>query len=234
MTMTTVPSTLPHLLKTEGFETEISRAEITRILKYLDSWREWMYRSWLGEVHGSITAEEIAANVGGLMTMAIVLHCLRLRLPHLPDRLNELLCPNRDGTIADLAERLRLTVPAWMGPVLFSPLDFNSNEPIPRVVWNEDWDEQVGLALHQLFGDRPMPVWFFGDFHQLCVARAVQIDRHLNYERLDQNLGRVSLVRCRRSGTVHHKGGDDVQSDRRTSRKRVAPSHPDCDRQGHG
>jgi Eco57I restriction-modification methylase len=171
MTMIEVSSALPHLLKTEGFEAEISRADITRLLKYLDSWREWVYRSWLGEAHGSVTAEELAANVDGLMTMSVVLHCLRSRLPHLPDRLNELLCSNQDGTIADLAERLRLTVPVWIGPVLFSPHDFNSVDPIPRNVWTEDWDEQVALALYQLFNDRPMPIWFFGDFHQLCVAR---------------------------------------------------------------
>lgn len=109
------------------------------------------------------------------MTMAVVLHCLRSRLPRLPGRLSELLRPNQIGTIADLAEIIRLKVPVWMGSVLFSPLDFNSIELIPKVVWNEDWDEQIVLALHQLFDDRPMPVWFFGDFHQLCGARPLSV-----------------------------------------------------------
>lgn len=171
MAKPTEPCVLPHLLKAEGRESELSHAHITRALKYIDRWREWIYRSWLRKARTSATAEQVAENVDGLLTIAIVLHYLRPRLPGLQRNVSQLLRSGQCRTIAELVEHLRSEVPALLGPVLFGARDFSRAEPIPDVIQGADWEEHICLAMRQLFDDQSLPVWFFGDFHQLCIAR---------------------------------------------------------------
>ena len=170
MTMTTEPRVLPYLLKAEGLEADLSHAQITQTLKYIDRRREWIYRSWLSKARTSVAAEQVAEDVDGLLTIALVLHYLRPRLPQLPGNVGELRS-GQHSTIAELAESLRSKTPALLGSVLFSSRDFSSAEPVPEVVWMEDWEEQIGLAVRQLFDNQAPPTWFFGDFHQLCAVR---------------------------------------------------------------
>ena len=80
-----------------------------------------MYLSWLGEAHGSITPEKLGEDVDGLMTMTVVLHCLRARLPQLPGKLNELLCPNQGCTTAGRGEHLRSKTPVMDGICTLQP-----------------------------------------------------------------------------------------------------------------
>ena len=63
--------------------------------------------------------------------------------------------------------------PAWV------PVDAS----IPVAVFASDWEKRIANALWLLFRDHPLPLSFFGDFHQLCVANPLGTDASRRYER---------------------------------------------------
>jgi len=62
--------------------------------------------------------------------------------------------------------------PGFRQPHLFQPPCFASG-----------WEKRIADALWLLFRDHPLPLLFFGDFHQLCVANPLGTDASRRYER---------------------------------------------------
>jgi len=54
---------------------------------------------------------------------------------------------------------------------------------IPVVVLALDWEKRIADALWLVFRDHPLPLSWFGDFHQLCVANPLGSDTSRRYER---------------------------------------------------
>ncbi len=59
---------------------------------------------------------------------------------------------------------------------------------IPPPVVESNWERRLGNAVSLLFRDRPLPLSFFGDYHQLCVANPLRRQltpdgRSVRYER---------------------------------------------------
>lgn len=161
----------PHLLKTQGCEAELPHAQIAGILQHINHHREGVFQCWRNEAYPSANLDEIADNVDKLLSLAIIVRYLKQRLPQPPSKLGELAQHDREMTVSKLAHILRMQVPPLLGPVLFDPCEFSDQQPIPPIIWKNAWDEQINVVVDQLFDDRVIPVWFFGDFHQLCVAR---------------------------------------------------------------
>lgn len=78
---------------------------------------------------------------------------------------------------------------------MFPKNAFASADEVPKIIRESDWARHIWKALEHLFDGRPLPVWFFGDLHQLCIARPLMPQR-------DGDRGRRSEIRYRRG--IHY------------------------------
>jgi predicted helicase len=55
--------------------------------------------------------------------------------------------------------------------------------PVPTTLFESRWEHRIVDAVWLLLGDHPIPLTFFGDYHQLCVANPLGVDCSRRYER---------------------------------------------------
>ncbi len=163
---TSTGRSLPHLLKDQTSSNSPSRSELVRVLRYIDRWREWMYQTWRGE-----GANNPAEAPDDLLSIVVLLHyCAQRWEP--AQQCKQLL---RDGqcwtSVKGFAEFGRKMLPGLIGRTLFPDTEFTSVDEVPKAIRESDWSRCICGALDQLFDGRLLPAWFFGDLHQLCVAR---------------------------------------------------------------
>lgn len=125
-----------------------------------------MYQTWRGESTSNPTE-----TVDDLLSIVVLLHyCAQRWGP--AERCKQLL---HDGqcwtTVKGFAKFGREMLPGLIGRTLFPGTEFTSVDEVPKPIRESDWSSSICEALDQLFDGRPLPAWFFGDLHQLCVAR---------------------------------------------------------------
>jgi methylase of polypeptide subunit release factors len=168
MTALSHERTLPMLLKNEGFEERLSHTIISKGLAQITRIRRWLFQTWTFTKDRSIDDKEMAYLVNELVSLGIIHYFLKHRIPHLPEHFRDIEHPESETTLGSLSDALRRQLPTLLQTTLALP---THKQTIPTSIMHKDWAVQLGHVLDQLFPKRNLPTWFFGDFHQLCIAQ---------------------------------------------------------------
>lgn len=90
-----------------------------------------------------------------------------------------------DRTIStlDLYGRLQASLTCSILRSVFEPSWAPVAISVPTTIFESRWERRIADAVWLLLGDHPIPLTFFGDYHQLCVANPLGIDSSRRYER---------------------------------------------------
>jgi hypothetical protein len=158
-------------------------AEASRFWKYLHRWRVVLFERWKQEVGDVVGPAELGQSVDHLVGTSLLLRYVQSwRGPDVP--LLKAFCPgDRTASILDLYARIQTSFSCPILRSVFEPSWAPAAIPVPTALFESRWEHRIADAVWLFLGDHPIPLTFFGDYHQLCVANPLGMDRSRRYER---------------------------------------------------
>ena len=174
------PRDMPRLLE-PGWVPAPSQAR--RFWEYLHRWRVSLFHHWIREGCGDTQPADLARLVDHLLgTRLLLCYVGRWTEAGTPD-LQGLCAGSSQPTSWNLSAAIQASFSCPILRSVFDPAWVPINTSIPVAIFASEWEKRVANALWLLFRDHPLPLSFFGDFHQLCVANPLGTDASRRYER---------------------------------------------------
>ena len=159
------------------------RTEARRFWKYLHQWRVVLFQRWKQESRDDIAPAKLGQLVDHLLGTSLLLRYVRSWQGSNVPFLAELCGGDRAVSFLDLCTRIQAPFSCPILRSVFDPSWAPASTSLPIAVFASGWEKRTADALWLLLGDRPVPLTFFGDYHQLCVANPLGIDCSRRYER---------------------------------------------------
>ena len=161
----------------------LNPARAGRFWSYIHRWRVSLFQRWKQEVGDNVDPVKLGQSVDHLLGTRLLLHYVRSW--HGPDvpSLKAFCAGDRTVSVLDLCEGIQAS---FSCPILRSVLDPSwapAAIPVPTTIFESRWEHRIVDAVWLLLGDHPIPLTFFGDYHQLCVANPLGSDCSHRYER---------------------------------------------------
>lgn len=164
---------LPRLLDLDGTPPVTRRR---RYWRYVHRWRRRLFYLWRQSVPDESDGLEVARGVDDLLAIALLLDYFRRSgcadLPQISDAHESLSCP----TVAAIAIAISANAAdPFISPVL-DPQALSDTLPVPRRIFEDDWQRRLRDATSLLYGDKSIPLSLFGDFHQVCTGNPLNTE----------------------------------------------------------
>lgn len=177
------PRDMPRLLE-PGWVPAPSRAR--RFWEYLHRWRVSLFHQCIREARGDTQPADLARLVDHLLGTRLLLCYVEQWTKFGPPDLQGLYIAASQSASSGFWAQIQAS---FSCPILRSvfdptwvPVD-SVDLPVPAAIFASGWEKRIANALWLLSRDRPLPLSFFGDFHQLCVANPLGTDSSRRYER---------------------------------------------------
>ena len=135
---------------------------------YIHRWRCFIFQQWKPLTVSNVSDEHLGMAVDRLIGIVLLLeHCKRygyfdLTLSQFTDSWN-------GGTLGTFQENIVNSISCPILKKVFATELFE-NVILPRSFLDNRGEQRIRNALWLLLRDSPIPLWLFGDYHQLCVA----------------------------------------------------------------
>ncbi len=134
----------------------------------LHRWRRFLYHQWKSSTEANLSEELVGRSVDRLIGLVLLLeHCRRYGYFDL--ELSRFLDTWQDGTLAALQQRIVDSISCPILKKVFMPGDCDEISS-PHSFLESRCEQRIRNSLWLLLRDHPVPLWLFGDYHQLCVA----------------------------------------------------------------
>ena len=174
------PRDMPRLLE-PGWIPAPSQAR--RFWEYLHRWRVSLFHHCIREGCGDTQPADLARLVDHLLgTRLLLCYVGRWTEAGTPD-LQGLCTASSQSTSSESLGRNTSILLLPNSSVGIRSRWAPVNSPVPAAIFASGWEKRIADALWLLFRDHPLPLSFFGDFHQLCVANPLGTDASRRYER---------------------------------------------------
>jgi hypothetical protein len=164
---------LPRLLDLESTPSVTRRR---RYWRYVHRWRRRLFYLWRQEVSDESDGLEVARGVDDLLAIALLLDYFRRSgradLPQISEVHESLSCP----TVAAIAIAISATAADPFISSVLDPQAFSDTVPVPRRVFEDDWQRRLRDATSLLYRDKGIPLSLFGDFHQICTGNPLNTE----------------------------------------------------------
>ncbi len=164
---------LPRLLDLDDSPSATRRR---RYWRYVHRWRRRLSYLWRQDVPGESDWAEIARGVDDLLAIALLLDYFRRTghadFPPIAEIHQRLSRP----TVAAIAIAIATTVTDPFVSAVLDPQIISDTLPVPCRVVADNWQRRLGNATWLLYRDRRIPLSFFGDFHQICMANPLDTE----------------------------------------------------------
>ncbi|MFC1596330.1 Eco57I restriction-modification methylase domain-containing protein [Planctomycetota bacterium] len=164
---------LPRLLDLEGTPSASQRRWYWR---YVHRWRRRLFYLWRQDVPDESDGLEVARGVDDLLAIALLLDYSRRSgtadLPQISEVHESLSSP----TVAAIAIATTATVADPFISAVLDPQAFADTQPVPRRVFEENWQCRLRDATSLLYRDKEVPLSLFGDFHQICAGNPLNTE----------------------------------------------------------
>ncbi|HUX02196.1 MAG TPA: N-6 DNA methylase, partial [Phycisphaerae bacterium] len=147
--------------------------QVARCLKYIQSWREHLAHAWMGHTSGAPDTRAIGNAVDDLVLLALLVEKVRRTAPKSVPALRDVITSSTARSVQDLWTTVGQSASSPMLEAVFQTDNHDEQMFVPDNVLNSPWVERVGEALN-LMSPTEVPSAFFGDFHQLCMARPLE------------------------------------------------------------
>jgi len=154
-------------------EPPISYEQVTRCLKYIHDWREHLAHAWVGRIRATPDTRVIGDAVDDLISLALLVEKARRTSPGSLPPLRDVIASSGAGNVQDLWICVGQSASSPILAAVFGTTGSDKQVPVPDNVLNGPWVERIGEALN-LMSPTEVPSAFFGDFHQLCLARPLE------------------------------------------------------------
>jgi len=154
-------------------EPTVPYGQVARCLKYIQSWREHLAHAWVGYASGAPDTRAIGNAVDELISVALLEEKVRRTSPGSVSPLRGVIASSTARSVQDLWTAVGQSASSPILAAVFQTGDADKQVPVPDNVLNSPWVERIGEALN-LMSPTEVPSAFFGDFHQLCLARPLE------------------------------------------------------------
>ena len=148
-----------------------SQKHLNKLYSYVNKWRYYLFRLWK-ESSPALPDTTIEAAINQIVGMVFLLgYCRRANEPNI----KLLPIANSNGTIS-LHELQQQIAASFSCPILKEVFNFKTapDITIPKSLFQKNWEHALRFETWCTFHDEKLPLWFFGDYHQLCVANPPQ------------------------------------------------------------
>ena len=174
------PRDMPRLLE-PGWVPAPSQAR--RFWEYLHRWRVSLFHHCIREGCGDTQPADLARLVDHLLgTRLLLCYVGRWTEAGTPD-LQGLCTAASQSTSSSFWAGIQASFSCPILRSVFDPVWVPVDSSVPAAIFASGWEKRIANALWLLFRDHPLPLSFFGDFHQLCVANPLGTDASRRYER---------------------------------------------------
>ncbi|MGB6917086.1 MAG: hypothetical protein WBF96_00950 [Phycisphaerae bacterium] len=108
-----------------------------------------------------------------LISLALLVEKARRTSPGSVSPLRDMIASSTARSVQDLWTAVGQSASSPILAAVFQTGDADKQVPVPDNVLNSPWVERIGEALN-LMSPTEVPSAFFGDFHQLCLARPLE------------------------------------------------------------
>ncbi len=174
------PRGMPRLLEPGWVPTP---SEARRFWEYLHRWRVSLFHRCIREGCGGAQPADLARLVDHLLGTRLLL-CYVRRWTDAGTLDLQGLCSAADQTASSgFWAEIQSSFSCPILRSVFDPIWVPVDSSVPATLFTSGWEKRIADALWLLFRDHPLPLSFFGDFHQLCVANPLGTDASRRYER---------------------------------------------------
>jgi hypothetical protein len=154
-------------------EPPVPYEHVTRCLKYIQRWREHLVHEWVGHVSGAPEVRAIGNGVDDLISLTLLVEKARRTSPESVPALRKVIASSAARSIQDLWTAVGRSASSPILEAVFQTGNDGKQISVPDDALNTPWPERIGEALN-LMSPKGVPISFFGDFHQLCLARPLE------------------------------------------------------------
>ena len=124
----------------------------------------------MGHAPGTPDPRAIGNAVDDLFSLAFLVEKVRRTSPKSIPSLRDVIASSTALSVQDLWTAVSRSAASRILEAVFQTGDADKQVSVPDNVLNSPWVERIGEALNRM-SPRGVPISFFGDFHQLCLAR---------------------------------------------------------------
>ncbi len=154
-------------------EPPVPHEQVAQCLRYIQSWREHLAHAWVTHVSGAPDTRAIGNAVDNFVSLALLVEAARRTSPESVPPLRSVIASSAARSTQDLWTAVGQSASSPLLEVVFQTCGADKHVPVPDNVLNSPWVERIGEALN-LMSPTGVPCSFFGDFHQLCLARPLE------------------------------------------------------------
>jgi adenine-specific DNA-methyltransferase len=147
--------------------------QVTRCLNYIHDWREHLAHAWVGRIGGTPDVRVIGDAVDDLISLALLVEKAGRTSPGSVAPLRDVIASSGARSVQNLWTAVGESASSPILADVFQMAGADKQVPVPDNVLNVPWVERIGEALN-LMRPTEVPSAFFGDFHQLCLARPLE------------------------------------------------------------
>jgi len=162
---------LPHLLEQDWIP---PLAESRRFWRYVHRWRLCFFDWWTRHCPTPEEASDLGQVVDHFLGLGLLLEYVRRQGQVLLPSMQEIGVGSSSPTVRSVCDALCSTFRSPVLRAVFAAEWMPTDTRIPPPIHESRWEKRLGDALWLLFGDKPLPLSFFGDYHQLCVANPLR------------------------------------------------------------
>ena len=147
--------------------------QVAQCLKYIHDWREHLVHAWMGRVRGTPDIRAIGNAVDELISLALLVEKARRTSPDCVPPLRDVIASSVAENVQSLWTAVAQSASSPLLAAVFQMAGTEKQVPVPDNVLSSPWPERIGEAL-SLMSPTEVPYAFFGDLHQLCLARPLE------------------------------------------------------------
>lgn len=161
------------VLMPQSHEPPVPYKQVTRCLNYIHDWREHLAHAWVGQVSGAFDVQVIGHAVDDLISLALLVEKAGRTSPGSVAPLRDVIASSGARSVQNLWTAVGESASSPILADVFRMAATDRQVSVPDNVLNSPWVERIGEAL-KLMSPTEVPSAFFGDFHQLCLARPLE------------------------------------------------------------
>ena len=148
---------------------------LRRYWRYIHRWRRRLYHLWRGQASGELDDAAVARAVDDLMAIFFLVEHLRRKGCHSAPAIQDVCRSASRPSVSNVAGAI---AEMFSSPILAAALEpggFDNDPSIPNLLFLDHWERRIENATWLLYGDRSLPLSFFGNFHQVCVGNPLNV-----------------------------------------------------------